>query len=298
MEIEHLKLYLHLSESLHFGRTSRECFVSPPTLTRVVQRLEESCGAALFIRDRRMVELTPAGREFQQFARDTLQRWEMLRENLNTGDGVLRGEIRLFCTVTASYTILPELLPGFREHYPEVVVRLTTGDAAEGVDRVLDGRADVSISAMPDIIGERMVAMEFLRTPLIAIAPQGRLKVSLRRLEKCDPAAWQQVSMIFPSEGLLRERVDGWLSALGLSPKVQGTVSGHEAILSMVGLGLGIGVIPKIVLDRSLFRSRVRILKPDKALPDFPVGFYTTKSRLKSQVVSAFWEMLAARMKR
>ena len=61
MDYEELRLFLHLSRSLHFGRTSRECHVSPSALSRTIQRLETEVGQPLFTRDRRSVELLPAG---------------------------------------------------------------------------------------------------------------------------------------------------------------------------------------------------------------------------------------------
>lgn len=289
MDLEHLRLFLHLSETLHFGRTSRERFVSPPTLTRAIQRLEEECKKPLFVRDRRFVELTPAGREFKAFARETLQRWEELRGSLGEEARVLRGELRLFCSVTASYTVLPEVLPRFRKRHPHVLVRLTTGDANEALDRVATGTTDVAIGALPDGLSENMETREIVRTPLVAIIARTATDLPVRRLERGDPDAWRQIPMIYPAGGILRQRSDAWFAKLGIAPRLNGTVAGHEAILSMVSLGLGAGIIPKIVLERSLFRVRVRILNVAKALPELSVGFYAMKGRLKSPVVAALW---------
>src|SRR5690606_30075247 len=66
MDFAELRLFLHLSRSLHFGRTSTECHISPSALSRAIQRLERDVGHALFARDNRSVELTPKGKRFQQ----------------------------------------------------------------------------------------------------------------------------------------------------------------------------------------------------------------------------------------
>ena len=65
MDYHDLRLFLHLSRTLHFTRTSRECSISLSALSRTVQRLEGEVGHALFVRDRRSVELTPAGELFR-----------------------------------------------------------------------------------------------------------------------------------------------------------------------------------------------------------------------------------------
>jgi len=72
MDIRDLKLFLNLAESQHFGRTAKATHVSPSTLSRQIQRLEESLGQTLFLRDNRTVELTEAGEKLKDFAQHTL----------------------------------------------------------------------------------------------------------------------------------------------------------------------------------------------------------------------------------
>ena len=76
------RMFLELSRSLHFLRTSRACHVSPSTLSRVVQRLERETGSVLLERDRRSVRLTAAGGRFAEHARETLERWQRLQRDL------------------------------------------------------------------------------------------------------------------------------------------------------------------------------------------------------------------------
>lgn len=72
MDLRDLKTFLHLAESRHFGRSARAMHVSPSTLSRQIQRLEEDLGQALFVRDNRTVTLTEAGEELRVFAQQTL----------------------------------------------------------------------------------------------------------------------------------------------------------------------------------------------------------------------------------
>src|SRR6267142_519765 len=114
MDYDSLRLYLHLSRTLHFLRTSRECHVSPSTLSRSIQRLEQQTGWPLLERDRRTVRLTPAGARFAEHARDTLDRWHRLRRDLGgEAGGALSGTIAIFASATACQSFLPELLSGF-----------------------------------------------------------------------------------------------------------------------------------------------------------------------------------------
>lgn len=287
-----LRLFLHLSRTLHFGQTSRECFVSPSTLSRIIQRLEEEAGESLFERDRREVLLTRAGEVFQRYAEKSLADWDAMQGELRQQSGRLEGEISLFCTVTACYSILPSLLEPFRKAYPGIQIKLRTGDAAEAIDRVLSGDADFTVAGLaPDRADSRLCVHTITDTHLVFIAPadDGEIASVLRQR----PVPWDQVPMIFPESGIIKEHLIDWFEQKGVTPQVYGRVSGHEAILALVGLGLGVGVVPKLVLDRSPFQTRVRRINPKPALPDFRVALCVREARLTDPLVNAFWETTA-----
>src|SRR6056297_1839288 len=128
MDMRPLKHFLALAETLHFGRASEACHVSPSTLSRTIRQLEESLGVRLFERDNRHVVLTRQGRSFQAYARDTLEEWERLRQSLMREARTLTGEISIYCSVTASYSFLYELLCEFYTHHPGIELKLHTGD--------------------------------------------------------------------------------------------------------------------------------------------------------------------------
>src|SRR5262245_45494331 len=127
MDHDTLRLYLHLTRTLHFARTSRECHISPSALTRLVQRLEGEVGRPLLERDKRSARLTPAGERFAQHARETLDRWEELQEVLRGGSPGLAGTITIFASVTACQSFLPRLLGSFRQAHPQIHIQLETG---------------------------------------------------------------------------------------------------------------------------------------------------------------------------
>ena len=102
MDLRDLKLFLHLAESHHFGRTAKAMHVSPSTLSRQIQRLEEILGQPLFLRDNRTVQLTDAGEQLKDFAQQTLLQYQQLKHSLGQHGPSLSGELRLFCSVTAA----------------------------------------------------------------------------------------------------------------------------------------------------------------------------------------------------
>ena len=78
--------------------------------------------------------------------------------------------------------------------------------------------------------------------------------------------------MILAEQALSRRRVDAWFRKKGLRPRIYAEVAGHEAILSMVRLGCGVGVVPALVLETSSFRDQIRVLQVTPALTPYRVG--------------------------
>lgn len=96
MDLRDLKTFLHLAESRHFGRSARAMHVSPSTLSRQIQRLEEDLGQPLFVRDNRTVTLTEAGEELRTFAQQTLLQYQQLRHAIDQQGPSLSGELHIF----------------------------------------------------------------------------------------------------------------------------------------------------------------------------------------------------------
>ena len=120
MDIPSLKLFITLSRNLHFGKTSEEMHMSPSAVSRALQRLEDQLGHSLLVRDNRSAQLTEGGQVFLEYALEMVKRWEALQRDLKGKSAVLRGQLTLFASVTASQSILPAVLSEFRKQYPKI----------------------------------------------------------------------------------------------------------------------------------------------------------------------------------
>jgi LysR family positive regulator for ilvC len=292
VETEALRVFLSMANTLHFGRSSQECNLSPSAVSRTIGRIEEETGRRLFSRDNRSVELTPEGVEFRRYALEALEAWERVKASLTQGQESLAGEISLYSSVAASYTVLAGLFLGFRQRHPGVHVRLQTGDAAKAIERLQAGQADISVAARPGYLPRNLVFKTVAITPLVFIAPTAECESAA--LTQRSPVPWGQVPMVFTETGLSRKRADAWFRGQGLRPSVYAEVSGHEAVISMVRLGCGVGIVPRIVLDRFAQEGEIRIVPVRSPLDPYEVGLCAQKRRLDSPVVRAFWEMSEA----
>lgn len=293
MDSKALQLFLALADTLHFGRASDASHVSPSTLSRAIKQLEEELGVRLFERDNRSVNLTAAGIRFQEYAREALTQWDLLRSSLLEAANELHGEISVYCSVTASYSFLYQLLSQFRRHYPKVEIKLHTGDPEHAIARVQSGSEEISIAARPDTLPKGLAFRPIGVSPLLFIAPKessdqipDNLPINRRQ--------WQEIPLILSESGVARRRANQWFTNLGVKPRIYAQVTGNEAIVSMVSLGFGVGVVPRIVLDNSPLADRVRILPIQPELEPYEVGLFTLEKSLRSPLINAFWSLLEA----
>ena len=287
MNIRYLKLFRHLTGTLHFARTSKACYITPSALTRVIQRLESDLGEKLFIRDNRRVELTSAGIKFKKYADDVLQRWDLFNAELSSPD-ILKGELGLYCSVTAAYGILPGLMEKFRLAHPQVLIHLETGDPAKALTKLSNQDADAVIAARPDTLPRDVIFHALYQTPLVFIAPVNFPDTVVWCSTGID---WQKTPLIIPDHGLSRDRIDLWFANENFVPKIYSQVAGNEAIIVMVSLGCGIGLVPKMVLDKSPVLNQVTILKETPTLPPFVLGLCTRRQNLANPRVDALWQI-------
>ncbi|HDY4895743.1 TPA: HTH-type transcriptional activator IlvY [Yersinia enterocolitica] len=293
MDLRDLKLFLHLAESRHFGRSAKAMHVSPSTLSRQIQRLEETIGQPLFLRDNRTVQLTDAGTQLKAFAQQTLLQYQQLRHALGQHGPSLSGELRLFCSVTAAYSHLPTILDRFRARHPLVEIKLTTGDAADAVDKVQSNEADLGIAGRPEVLPTSVAFTQIGEIPLVLIAPA--LPCAVRSQVSVDQPDWATIPFILPEHGPSRKRIDLWFRRQRITnPLIYATVSGHEAIVSMVALGCGVALIPSVVVDNSPepVRNRISLLDDVSLVEPFELGVCVQKKRLSEPLIEAFWGLL------
>jgi len=257
----------------------------------------------LFERDNRSVVLTDEGRGFLTFAREVIQQWELYQESLLSRSEELRGQLSIYCSVTASYSFLFDILTRFRRSHPGIALKIHTGDPATAIERVLAGNEDIAIAARPDKLPSGLSFKPIARSPLIFIAPIdaemqfGIKKTALRSagsrdLENGGDVDWEKIPMIISEEGISRERLNRWFRKMQITPSIYAEVKGHEAIVSMVSLGFGIGLLPKIVLDNSPLASSVKPFDWQPDLGPYDLGICVMEKKLKSPIVNAFWQQL------
>jgi LysR family transcriptional regulator, positive regulator for ilvC len=288
IEYEPLRQFVELTRTLHFGRAARACHLSPSALSRSVQRLETQLGEQLFEREHHKVTLTPAGERFRRHALAVLDEWHRYEQERAERRGDLNGTLHVYCTVTAAQSIVPDLLGRLRRAHPGIRIELQTGYASDAIDQLRGGEIDASIAALPERLPAGVASRQLTTTRVVFVAPDTdgpvRDLITRRRID------WAAVPLVLPAHGLARDYADDWLERKAISPNIYADIEGHEAILALVALGCGVGVVPKLVLEKSALRARLSELTVNPALPAFRIGLCVRERSRSNPLVDALWD--------
>ncbi|MFT5451460.1 MAG: LysR family positive regulator for ilvC [Enterobacterales bacterium] len=290
MDFRELKVFLHLSQTLHFSQTAMAMHMSPSTLSRTIQRLEQELTQKLFERDNRTVRLTIEGKKFADFAQNVLHQQQKLKDDFAAKSQSISGELTLYCTVTAAHIYVPKLLEAFRRQYPAAEIRLETGDVALAFEKINNQSVDFAYAVYPDKLTQKHSFHSIESIPFKLIGPKMNTPFS-KYMDKTD-INWDKLPFVMPESGPARERLQDWLTQMNLNPDVYAQVSGHEAIVSMTALGCGVSAVPLPVLEHSPLKDKVKILPA--SIPPLPLnlGICCLTKRLKSPLNMAFWKLV------
>ena len=293
MDTRALQVFLSVADTLNYSRSSELLHMSLSAVSRTIQRLEAESGQRLLERDNRSMCLTSAGREFRTYAQGAVDDWRQWQHRFGS-ESALRGEISLFCSVTASYRVLAPILEALRKAHPLVEIKMQTGDQADGISRVLSGQNDIAVSGLPPQLPSRVDFLPLQDSPLRFCAPAGDCAIR-ESLSAGDPGSaifdWSTVPFIVPERGITRDLLDDWFRRQSVRPNIYAQVAGHEAIVAMVGLGLGVGVAPELVVEASGMADKVSYIPVAVDLPPLTIGLCGLKQRLESPLVKSLWNV-------
>lgn len=282
MNINEMGLFLALCKTHHFLKASTLCNISPSAFSRAINRIEEEVGQTLFERNNRAVSLTPSGVIFKDYAEKMLKLWNEGKYALSHGKDTIAGELSIYCSVTAAYGILPDILDVFRHKYPDVHIKLKTGDAESALEQLKHGDTDIAIAAIPSPVPGFIDHIHITTTPLVWIR-------SKKKPMKTQAVNWQATPLILPKQGLARNSFDQWSRRMNIVPQIYAEVTGNEAIIAMVHLGCGVGLVPEMVLEKSPVADMITILDFDPPLAPYSIGICVNRKK-PGVIRDAFWQ--------
>jgi LysR family hydrogen peroxide-inducible transcriptional activator len=149
MNIRDLRYFVILAETKHFGEAAKRCFVSQPTLSMQIKKLEEELGVALFERTNKQVFLTDHGQSLLPTAKKILLLVSELKESALYLNNPFAGELRLGAIPTVAPYLLPIIMPVLKQHFPQLKIWLVEEQTKNLIDKLENGELDAAIMAEP-----------------------------------------------------------------------------------------------------------------------------------------------------
>ena len=274
MDFFELNAFLQLSRTLHFAKTAEKVNLSPSALSRLISRLESETETILFERNNREATLTEEGKIFAEFAAKCIEEKEDVLAKLSSKGSTVSGVLHVYASVTACYSIMPPFLKQVAETYPQIHLDVQTGDPAGAIASIREGRADIAVAAIPDNGIQDFECIPVRRTPLVFAASTGG---PFEKVKGSPQDIVSSVPLILPKSGLARERFNLWVQSRNVKPVIAAETEGNEAIMAMVQLGLGIGLVPHIVLTNGPYDTGFTCHSAGNALGYYEVGFIEKK---------------------
>ncbi|HET8780450.1 MAG TPA: LysR substrate-binding domain-containing protein [Agromyces sp.] len=262
MNLEQLRSFVEVARFSNFTRAAEELHLAQPSLSRQISTLEQSLGAELFHRARGGSTLTAAGESLLPLARRMLADAESVRRELAELAGLERGRVRLGATPTLCISLVAEVLSAFHAEHPAIELHLSEQGSRRLLDELASGELDLALVTTSDAAAaERFTVTPLLVEELVVISSAGAPPVTTRKsIELADVAELPQI--VFSSTYDLRSTTDAAFRSAGLTPKVVLEGAEMDAVLRFVERGLGVAIVPAMVLiDRPGLRS-VRLEGP------------------------------------
>ncbi|WP_043847011.1 LysR family transcriptional regulator [Crystallibacter crystallopoietes] len=273
MKLDQLASFEAVARIGHFTRAAEELFLAQPSLSRQISALEADLGAKLFRRGPAGVTLTDAGEVLLPIARRMLGDARAAREQMDDLAGLRRGHVRLGAPPTLCVSLVADVLAAFRTAHPGVDLHITEAGSRSLVDALNENALDLALmvtrGAEPSVPGTELVPL--LSEELVVISAAGsplpgpgqEQRDGSRRPAEITLAELAQIPQVaFNRSYDLRLATDAAFSTSGLTPTIAVEGAEMDAVLRFVERGLGVAVVPAmVVIDRPGLHS-TRLVKP------------------------------------
>jgi DNA-binding transcriptional LysR family regulator len=240
-----LRYFIAVAEHLHFGRAAAALHISQPPLSRAIRALEDRLGVTLFARNRRRVELTPAGERLLEEAQRTVGQLERAVLDLRAMASGERGRLRIGFVSLADYSVLPGLLKAYKAARPGVQLALREMLSPEQSVALAAGELDFGLLLPPVSAAEPLEHLVVQRERFVAALPARHRLAGARGPLAMSELAGESFVMV-PREIApgLYDIVSGLAARAGFSLNVAQEAIQMQTVVSLVSSGLGAAVVP------------------------------------------------------
>ncbi|WP_228852108.1 hydrogen peroxide-inducible genes activator [Aegicerativicinus sediminis] len=292
MTITQLQYVLAIAEYKNFTKAAEKCFVTQPTLSTQIQKLEDELDVLIFDRSKKPIELTEVGKKIVYQARNIVNESDRIQDIVDQQKGFIGGEFKLGIIPTVMPTLLPMFLQNFIKKYPKVHLHIQEFNTDELISQIEDGHLDAGIAATPlenDLIKERVLYYE----PFVAYVP---LNHPFHKIDHLEPENLESESILLLEDGhCFRDGVLNICRSLKDSntEKFQLQSGSMETLIKLADEGLGMTLIPYLHTMDLPEKSQLKLRYFKDPSPAREVSLIFHKSELKMQIIEALHSIIS-----
>ena len=292
MTITQLTYVLAIAEHKNFTKAAEKCFVTQPTLSTQIQKLEDELEVLIFDRSKKPIELTEVGRKIVNQARNIVNESERIQDIVDQQKGFIGGEFRIGIIPTVMPTLLPMFLKAFIKKYPKVKLKIEELTTEEIILRIRDGHLDAAIAATPlenENIKERVLYYE----PFVGYIPEHHRLYNKKLIEISD---LEIDDMLLLEDGhCFRDGIINLCKAFKnqTDDNFQLESGSIETLIKLSNEGMGMTLLPylhTLELNDSLKGNLHHFVEPS---PAREVSVIYHKSELKMQIIDALHNVIS-----
>lgn len=248
MKLQQLRYIREVARhDLNVSATAQSLFTSQPGISKQVRLLEDELGVEIFSRNgKHLTRITPAGEAVLRIADEILRKVDMIKQVAQEFNDDRRGSLSIATTHTQARYVLPTVIEGFIQKYPDVSLHMQQGTPMQIAEMAADGTVDFAIATEALASFSNLVMMPCYQWNRCVVVPRGHALTQLSRLTLADIARFPIVTYVFGFTG--RSKLDEAFSRAGLAPRVVFTAVDADVIKTYVRLGLGVGIVAQMAV--------------------------------------------------
>jgi len=259
MNLRSLQYFVTLADLKHFSKAADACFVSQPTLSTQIRKLEEELGVQLVERSPKNIMLTPAGEEIALRAQQVLHDVEQIRTVARRSHHPDEGRLRLGIFPTLAPYLLPHVVPSLRERYPRLHLQLSEEKTEDCLSLLRRGALDAALLALP-VPSEGLEIEILFQEPSVVALPgdhelAGKTRIGLEDLNGSE--------LLLLEEGhCLREHALEVCALAGAHERVDFHATSMETLRQMVAASVGITLMPILAVKPPIAKTKNLSVRP------------------------------------
>jgi LysR family hydrogen peroxide-inducible transcriptional activator len=295
LKLKDLRYLVALADERHFGRAAQACFVSQPTLSAQLKKLEDYLGVQLIERNPKQVTLTEPGEQIVARARRILEASDEVVTLARSHRDPLAGKLRVAVLPTIGPYLLPRLTREIRKALPRLELRLYEFQTSVMLEKLHAGAIDVGILALP-------VAMDGLESRTLYDEPFTVAMPEQHRLAKRQTIRVEDLkdeTLLLLDDGhCLRDQALAVCSRVGLQEKQDFRATSLETLRQMVATGAGITLLPEMPSQGAYGKAQGVTVRPfAKPAPSRKIGAVWRKTSARLPAIEAICKVIESHSK-